>query len=129
MSHLQTFSEKVVAQATNTQPESLNEAALGIDFVAILKMIELIGTIITELTAMCPNQAVGMKASIKKPNWLQKVKFRFKVIEHARASGISKAVAMSGKLADACIDIAGKMTEDEISKIILEAEPTDNLLI
>lgn len=128
--NLETFSEKVAANALGVDVADLNnETKLrGFDIVAILELIQVIGQIVTAVMEMCPQQNDLAKA-VSNPTWMQKVLFRVAVSREINKLGNPKLRGMSGKIATAYFTEASKMTEPEIVKVVEEVTVLDNWLV
>ncbi len=123
-STLETFSEKVVHSAL--QINAQNEQNLGFDPAALLELIEQIATVFMEIMNNCPNKS-GLPLSIKKPNFMQRIRFRGAV--RSAVEGNLKAKLYANKLADSAMREAAKLTDAEIVKLVDEAESLDNWIV
>jgi hypothetical protein len=122
---LETFAE-AVAHNTLGKPDDNNAQ---FDIVAILQFIELVGTIVNELINACPANNKAVRESFKKPNWLQRVRFRAAVKQNCDCCARLQFRAHAGKLADNMINEASKMTDEDLDKVISEVRDLDNWII
>jgi hypothetical protein len=127
-SSLEQFAEKVVNTALNTKPETKEGDVGAIDIAALTQLIEVVAQVVMEVMNNCPAKST-LALSVKKPNFMQRVRFRNAVKGAVDSCGNFKLRALSGKLAEVSIAEGAKLTDDEIAKIVDESENLDNWLI
>lgn len=129
-SNLEVFCEGVTVEVCGTTLEDTQAGKnqYGFDVNNFIKILEVIGQVVSELIANCPNKA-GLRESVRKPSFLQRVKLRHVVKDACDMSGVNKVRLASGRIADACVSAATRLSDEEIDKLISEIENTDNLII
>lgn len=130
-STLEVFSEKVVHGTLNIQPKKKGESDelnLGLDITAITALIEVVAQVILEIMTNCSDKQ-RLPTSVKKPNFMQRIRFRAAVKDAVESSGNLRAKVYAGRLADNVMKEAATLTEEEILKIVDEAETLDNWII
>lgn len=129
-SNLEVFCEGVTVEVCGTSLEDTQAGKnqYGFDVNNFIKILEVIGQVVSELIANCPNKA-GLRESVRKPSFLQRVKLRHVVKDACDMSGVNKVRLASGRIADACVSAATRLSDEEIDKLISEIENTDNLII
>jgi hypothetical protein len=129
-SNLEVLCESITVEVCGSSIDDIQAGKnqYGFDVNNFVKILEVIGQVITELVANCPNKA-GLRDSVRKPSFLQRVKLRHAVKDACDMSGINKVRLASGRIADACVSAATRLSDEEIEKLISEIENTDNLII
>lgn len=123
---LEEFSEKVAATALGMSVDALKTGNSAIDIVTITAIIQAIGQIV----AMFQNCPTPPNANtIANSTWIQKIQFRLLARSVVSESGNAKIRTMSAKIADACAIEAGKLTQEEVGKILDETNAITNYLI
>lgn len=126
---LHDFSQSVAAATFDVNKNEANEERLGIDFIALLTLIESIGQTIMTLINNCPNKN-NLKTAVKNPTWLQKIRFRAALKEHLDVSGHFKLRVLAGKAADNCFKEAAKLNDEELDLLVQETQnDPDNWLL
>lgn len=128
-SKLHDFSQGVAAATFDIHKNEATEERLGIDFVALLALIEAIGQTVMTLINNCPNKS-NLKNAVKNPSWLQRIRFRAALKEHLDVSGHFKLRALAGKAADNCFKEVARLTDDELELLLQETQnDPDNWLL
>lgn len=129
-SNLEVFCENITVSVCGSSEEDIKAGKnqYGFDVTNFIKILEVIGQVVSELVANCPNKA-GLKESIKKPSFLQRIKLRHAIKDACDASGVNKVRLASGKIADHCINAASQLSEEDVEKLLLEIDNDDNLII
>lgn len=107
----------------------IDETNRGIDINTILQLVQVIAPIVIQLIQGCPANQSGLKNSIKNPNWLQRVRFRAQVKDVIDTSGYREYRSLSGKVAEAFIAEAAKLTDEDVGKMVEEVVVLDNWII
>ena len=124
-STLETISEKIVYGALNVQPDDKN---LSLDPIAIAALIEVIAQVILEIMANCPDKK-NLPTSVKKPNFMQRIRFRAAVKEAVDTSGNLRMKIYAGRLSENAMREAATLSDAEILKVVDEVESLDNWII
>lgn len=128
--NLEVFCEEVTTEVCGSSLEDVQggKNQYGFDVNNFVKILEVIGQVVSELVANCPNKA-GLRESVRKPSFLQRVRLRHVVKATCDASGVNKIRSVSGRIADTCVAVATRLSDEEIDKLMSEIENDDNLII
>lgn len=125
-SNLEKFAESVVMEAYGV--DALTEEKLGVDIDQILKLVELVASVVAQIMESCPDKK-NLANSLQKPSFLQRVRFRSALKSVIDSSGQLKLKAMTGKVADACFNIVSQTTPDVVNNAIEEILDPENAII
>jgi hypothetical protein len=122
---LEQFAEDVVESVYGDKMVNLKADPTNV--VDVLKIVEIIGQLIADITANCPNKD-NLKEIAKNPSYLHRVKFRRMMKDLCDCETFSVRNKYS-KLVDACLDKASRMEDESLQDILDEVSSVNNWLI
>ena len=121
--HLEEFANTAAEKVAGAKPAE-GEAAL--DFAAI---IELVMSIVSQIVDNCPASDAEVVKAVKKPNLVQRAKFRALVSRECNNCWRAHLKDQSGKVSQAMLELAESTPEADALAVVYEARNPDWMLI
>ena len=129
MSALQTFSEKVTTRIAGPAPSSAVTTSAGVGAPDWTALLEQIMQLVMSLLADCSMSDTKVVAAARKPNILQRARFKSQVYRELRSSGTSRWRSEAASVCSGILDEAAEASEEELLDVVFETSNDDWLLI
>ena len=129
MSVLEGFATKVAERVAGPEPSAAETTASGIGVPDWTALIEMIMELVMSLLGTCTANDTKVVAAAKKPNILQRVRFKSQVYRQLRQSTTTRWRNESAAICKGLLEQAEDSTEAELLDVVFETRNADWLAI